>query len=264
MSVKMMAAVWDDPDIQDDGELVVALALADHANDLGECYPAIARLAEKCRRTPRTVKRILRRLEEAGKLSTEGGAGRGNTNLYTLKPGAKGDAHVTVSSPEKVTPASEKVTPASPPARPEKVTPVTQKVTPASRKGDARVTQTIKNHQEPSEERERGRAREGSIDEHWALAMLRSAQARAPDILSLDVVPQQVTDETAWRAALARAQDRHWAKPWSIAALMDEYRKAVKALNPEPTTNGNDRPRTKHQAAAESYEQRLRRQGFLR
>lgn len=117
------------------GKLLVLLALADFANNDGEAWPSIDSLAEKVRLSPRHVQRLLRELEEDGEIEAVGGhaAGRSNTTTYRfLLP--KGDAGVTVSAAS---------------AEREKVTSATEKVTPASEKGDARVTRSVMNQEQP-------------------------------------------------------------------------------------------------------------------
>lgn len=85
MSVKLMAKIWDDgPEGQ--GERFVLLALADYANDAGECWPALASVARKCCLTDRGVRKILRRLEDDGWLETEVGGGRHGCSKYTINP----------------------------------------------------------------------------------------------------------------------------------------------------------------------------------
>ena len=83
MSIKVMTAVWEHgPD--DKSELLMLLALADHCDDDGHCYPGMARLARKCRITERGAQKILRRLELDRWISIETGGGRRNCNLYTV------------------------------------------------------------------------------------------------------------------------------------------------------------------------------------
>ncbi|WP_407540255.1 hypothetical protein Q0M94_02320 [Deinococcus radiomollis] len=62
------------------------LALADHANDEGCCFPGISSLALKCRISERNAQLVLRELEESGELITELGTGRRNTNMYWVFP----------------------------------------------------------------------------------------------------------------------------------------------------------------------------------
>lgn len=86
MSVRIMSAVWD-LDLPQ-GEKIVLLALADHADDDGVCYPSIDRIGWKCGYSRSSVKRRLRNLQEAGVLDVvEPGTGRGNTTVYRVLPG---------------------------------------------------------------------------------------------------------------------------------------------------------------------------------
>lgn len=62
MSVKATTAVWEQS--QGSGsKLLVLLALADHADDQGVCFPYIASLASKARCDEKTVRRVLRELQ---------------------------------------------------------------------------------------------------------------------------------------------------------------------------------------------------------
>lgn len=83
MSIKIMSDVWaNGPEQQ--GELLVLLVLSDYANDDGECWPAVESIAQKARITARSVRRILRNLEENGYIQTSANRGRNHTNLYLI------------------------------------------------------------------------------------------------------------------------------------------------------------------------------------
>lgn len=84
-----MADVWDHSQ-QTGTHLLMLLALADHANDAGECWPVINRLAAKCRVNRRQARYLIKDLEEAGELRIERGQGRGHPSVYTVK-GAPND-----------------------------------------------------------------------------------------------------------------------------------------------------------------------------
>ena len=78
MSIKTMSQVWE-LDI-DHGEMIVLLAMADHADDDGQnCYPSNAYLAWKTGYSDRQVRRVLRTLESTGIITRvaheEGGRG---------------------------------------------------------------------------------------------------------------------------------------------------------------------------------------------
>jgi DNA-binding transcriptional ArsR family regulator len=68
MSIKVMHAVWSlAPHVPgSSSSRLILLALADIANDEGECWPGIKNLSEKCGLNRRAVTLQLARLEEAG------------------------------------------------------------------------------------------------------------------------------------------------------------------------------------------------------
>lgn len=57
--------------VGDHTDKLVLLALADSANDAGECFPSLTTLAEKCEMHRSTIKRALNSLEQAGHVSRE-------------------------------------------------------------------------------------------------------------------------------------------------------------------------------------------------
>lgn len=86
MSVKVSSRLWENSHASG-GDLLVLLALADHANEDGECWPGIASLASKTRMSERNVQRILRRLREAGELHVTQRPGKGwnSTSMYRFR-----------------------------------------------------------------------------------------------------------------------------------------------------------------------------------
>ena len=86
-----MSQVWEDVRIQSQPELLVLLALADHARDDGLCWPSIRTIATKARVEERSAQRILRRLIEKGlvELVTKGGCidGHNVPNRYRVTGG---------------------------------------------------------------------------------------------------------------------------------------------------------------------------------
>lgn len=62
MSIKAINHVWEYSK-QRGSSLVLLLAIADMANDDGDCYPGIARLADKCNIKERQLQALLRHLE---------------------------------------------------------------------------------------------------------------------------------------------------------------------------------------------------------
>jgi hypothetical protein len=94
MSIKLMTYVWDHSN-HSGTELLMLLALADHANDDGLCWPSIARLAARCRLQPRQAINVLHKLEQAGDITVQRGGGRGLVSHYCVK----GAAQCMVSKP---------------------------------------------------------------------------------------------------------------------------------------------------------------------
>lgn len=90
MSVKIMSRVWDHSG-QDGSTLLVLLALADHADEDGVCWPGIERVAHKARVSERQAQRIIKTLEDKGELLNQSQrgqkGGRGYTNRYLIATG---------------------------------------------------------------------------------------------------------------------------------------------------------------------------------
>ena len=85
MSIKVMTEVWNSS-LATGTKRLMLLALADHANDEGACYPSVMGLAKKCAISERNAQLLLRELESSGELLTELSAGRGHKNLYWVLP----------------------------------------------------------------------------------------------------------------------------------------------------------------------------------
>ncbi|AHE35200.1 hypothetical protein AQ837_18765 [Burkholderia pseudomallei] len=86
MSVKVMNAVFERYP-EGGGEMILALALADHSHDDGtHIYPSVDKLAAKTRQSPRAVQYQLRRMQQSGWLIlvNESKGGRGNTREYRI------------------------------------------------------------------------------------------------------------------------------------------------------------------------------------
>lgn len=102
MSIKLMGLVWD-VEWPTQSQLVIALKLADYANDDGEkVYPARETLAKKAHCSETTVKATLKAFRACGILHTvhEGGKGPKDTTVYRLNVPllkALADGHVTIS-----------------------------------------------------------------------------------------------------------------------------------------------------------------------
>ena len=88
MSIKIMTAVFDRYP-NGGGEMLLALALADHSSDDGSrIYPSIKHLATKTRQSERSVQYQLRRMESEGWLILVnfGNGGRNQHRQYQISP----------------------------------------------------------------------------------------------------------------------------------------------------------------------------------
>jgi Helix-turn-helix domain len=88
MSIRLMAQVWEDTRVESQAELLVLLALADHARDDGLCWPSMRTIAKKARLEERSAQRIVRRLieKELIELVSKGGCieGHNTPNHYRV------------------------------------------------------------------------------------------------------------------------------------------------------------------------------------
>lgn len=85
MSIRVMSDVYDS-DLTDIYEVSVMLALANHADDDGVCYPSTSRICELSRMKRRGVNGVIKRLQERGYLEVKMNAGPGGKNLYKVIP----------------------------------------------------------------------------------------------------------------------------------------------------------------------------------
>lgn len=149
MSISHLAYILDHADA-DGTHLMVLLALAEYANGEGECYPSIASLARRARRSDRRVQQVLAELIAWGWVEIIHHGGRGLANDYRLdleaiakgRPAGseKGEADCTVSGGG---------------GGGERVKPVTERVKPVTRKGETAIApQPPRTFREPP----RGRA----------------------------------------------------------------------------------------------------------
>ena len=82
MSIRLMSAAWSADICATDK--IVLLALADHANDEGRCWPGVGSIKDKCGLSQRGVQNAIKRLCEAGHLSRIERSG--TTALYRVHP----------------------------------------------------------------------------------------------------------------------------------------------------------------------------------
>jgi hypothetical protein len=91
-----MSAIYES-DLTDIYDVSVMLALANHADDDGVCYPSIPRIAKLSRCRERAVYTVISRLIRRGYLERMAGGGRGNSNLYIIHTTPKPCSESTVS-----------------------------------------------------------------------------------------------------------------------------------------------------------------------
>lgn len=77
-----MNLVWDCR--YSDSQKIVMLALADQANDQGQCWPSISTIARRCSRSERTIQATLRELEKAGDVTRYDRAG--TSSMFRIHP----------------------------------------------------------------------------------------------------------------------------------------------------------------------------------
>ena len=86
MSIKVMSWVWEKSPYE--GKvLLIHLAMADFANDVGECWPSQQTLADKARCTVRYVRDAIARMEEDGYVRISEVSNGVKPNKYVLTPG---------------------------------------------------------------------------------------------------------------------------------------------------------------------------------
>lgn len=91
MSIKIMSQIFESETLHPTQRLIM-LALADHANDQGECYPSISRLCRRTGLTRRAMQSNIRKLQDGGFLDIHLNEGRGGANLYIVAATRAGDA----------------------------------------------------------------------------------------------------------------------------------------------------------------------------
>ena len=80
-----MTQAWENEQVKG-SELLLLLALCDHANDDGVCWPSISSLAKKTRVEERAVSKNMRKLYDQGLVTyLEKGGGK-NTSVYIVTP----------------------------------------------------------------------------------------------------------------------------------------------------------------------------------
>lgn len=84
-----MTEAWGNEDVAG-SELLLLLALCDHANDEGVCWPSIKTLSRKVRVQKRSVTKLIEKLESKGLLERLSVGGGLETSVYQVSPSGKG------------------------------------------------------------------------------------------------------------------------------------------------------------------------------
>lgn len=83
MSMSVMTEIWK-KSRHSGTELLMLLAIGDWADDDGNAYPSVAKLAAKCRMTDRNARLILANLRDSGELLVRFGEGPKGANQYLI------------------------------------------------------------------------------------------------------------------------------------------------------------------------------------
>lgn len=83
MSMSVMTDIWKKSS-HSGTELLMLLAIGDWADDDGNAYPSVAKLATKCRMTDRNARLILANLRDSGELLVRFGEGPKGANRYLI------------------------------------------------------------------------------------------------------------------------------------------------------------------------------------
>ena len=99
MSIRAMNWAWEQKLVPT--PKLILMAIADSANDYGECWPGIRFIASKCCVSERTVQRSIQKFEASGLISKKPhftASGRQTSNRYRL-------SITTLTSPDKTSPS---------------------------------------------------------------------------------------------------------------------------------------------------------------
>lgn len=195
MSAKWMGYFFDDTELEG-STLLLALAIADHADNEGVAWPGVKRLAAKIRLGERRTKGLIRELVESGHLEISRQPGRGHHAVLQLK-------RVQAVTPIK----AERVSESAPIRKGEKVhgmTPIKEKgCNPESEKGAISGQERVQsessvyiNHQEPPMNTQEGVCADGSDKVQFI--------SRSPFPLTTASKP---LDDPAWESFRDEVQD---------------------------------------------------------
>jgi hypothetical protein len=192
MSIEAMTAVWTNEGIER-RDLTVALALADHADAEGSCYPSIDRIAQKARVSRRTVIYAIERLARAGVVAVEKNAGPRGSNLYRIG-GCK------TCTRAKSAPVQNEV----------------QDLHPNRKESPVISIPTA-------------RAREEDSMHPWPIALYVERHGLPPPLLWYNAIATRVTDRDVWTAVLDE-WDQSGYRLQNVAGLLEHYERSARVL----------------------------------
>lgn len=203
MSVSLMSAVFASETLKPTERLVM-LALADHADDEGRCYPSIPRLCQRTGLGERAVQTNIRSLCDAGYLTVEQGGGRGRSNLYVLdlNPASKTPFEENTA---QETPFLDTETPHINPETPHMVRETPQQMHPEP-------SRTIINRQEPSKGSAESRLPDGWIPSPSMIAFAKEKGLTEPEIQEFAYDFQSYWSDR--RDKGAKKTERGWEQTW--------------------------------------------------
>ena len=234
MSVKLMSTAWD-MDLPM-GQKMLLLALCDHANDEGVCYPSQEKLAQKCSMGERTVISHIQWLEKHGILSRERrqNTQRRKSDLYQItldgympEPANSAPAN---SAPAKFSPEPANFAPSEP----------------ANFAGTYKEEPSVFNHQIEPSERGSGLAAAPAV-EILGAAKTEPAEPKATPKTADEKIRANPDNVKTWNAYAAAYRRRYGILPESNRKTRGQVAQFVKLVGAEkapllaayfPTHNG--------------------------
>lgn len=232
MSVRISAAVWSIKGLKAP-ERIVLLAIADHADDDGHCWPSMVLLADKCEMTDRGVRGVIRRLEQAGYLTTSVSHGR-SSNRYTVNSIPEGRSALNsergsaLNSPNPERGTRNEVPCCKSNTEQERLNPERECIQPG--------TNVPPNHQEPSIEPSGGeRVRASRLPSDWKLPKRWGEWAAESGVPEKRIRFEAEKFRDYWLAKAGKdAAKRDWFATWRnwIRRVLDDIeRTTVKKSN---------------------------------
>lgn len=114
-----MAAIFESETLGPTERLIM-LALADHADDDGRCYPSMKRLEQRTGLSDRAIQKNMKSLADAGYLAVKPNAGQGGANLYIINAAPELGSPPNVVPPERRSPPPPNVVRQTPERRSDK------------------------------------------------------------------------------------------------------------------------------------------------